>query len=133
VKCSPDRTSQAAAGNGIFVVGDRRPKTCLRDEASAADKDRELSGLHARRWGAGPDPNCNLRGAYHAWTVPDLTIARFYPDLVSTKKCPLILLKLKRPALLIDGEAKPFDPAAFGACVAAAPGYSMGFDAAVRA
>ena len=25
-------TSQAAAGNGIFVVGDRRPKTCLRDE-----------------------------------------------------------------------------------------------------
>jgi len=36
-------------------------------------------------------------------------------------------------ALLIDGEAKPFDPAAFDACVAAAPGYSMGFDAAVRA
>jgi hypothetical protein len=35
-------------------------------------------------------------------------------------------------ALLIDGEAKPFDPAAFAACVAAAPGYSMGFDAAVR-
>src|SRR5215475_7133928 len=24
--------AQAAAGNGIFVVGDRRPKTCLRDE-----------------------------------------------------------------------------------------------------
>jgi dienelactone hydrolase len=72
-------------------------------------------------------------GAYHAWTVPDLTTARFYPDFVSTKKCPLILLGPKRPASLIDGEAKPFDPAAFGACVAAAPGYSMGFDAAVRA
>src|SRR5215471_14313880 len=72
-------------------------------------------------------------GAYHAWTVPDLTTARFYPDLVSTKKCPLILLGPKRPALLIDGEAKPFDPAAFAACVAATPGYSMGFDAAVRA
>jgi dienelactone hydrolase len=72
-------------------------------------------------------------GAYHAWTVPDLTTARFYPDYVSTKKCPLILLGPKRPALLIDGEAKPFDPAAFGACVATAPGYSMGFDAAVRA
>jgi dienelactone hydrolase len=71
-------------------------------------------------------------GAYHAWTVPDLTTARFYPDLLSTKKCPLILLGPKRPALLIDGEPKPFDPAAFGACVAAAPGYSMGFDAAVR-
>ena len=72
-------------------------------------------------------------GAYHAWTVPDLPPARFYPDLVSTKKCPLFLLGPKQPALLIDGEAKPFDPAAFGACVAAAPGYSMGFDAAVRA
>jgi len=72
-------------------------------------------------------------GAYHAWTVPDQPTARFYPDFVSTKKCPLILLGPKRPALLIDGEAKPFDPAAFGACVAAAPGYSMGFDAAVRA
>jgi len=72
-------------------------------------------------------------GAYHAWTVPDLATARFYPDYVSTKKCPLILLGPKRPALLIDGEAKPFDPAAFGACVAAAPGYSMEFDAAVRA
>jgi dienelactone hydrolase len=71
-------------------------------------------------------------GAYHAWTVPDLTRARFYPDLVSTKKCPFILLGSKGPALLIDGEAKAFDPTTFGACVAAAPGYSMGFDAAVR-
>ena len=49
------------------------------------------------------------------------------------RRCPLILLGPKQFALLIDGEAKPFDPAAFGACVAAAPGYSMGFDAAVRA
>jgi len=72
-------------------------------------------------------------GAYHAWTVPDQPAARFYPDLVSTKKCPLILLGPKQPALLIDGETKPFDPAAFAACVAAAPGYSLGFDAAVRA
>jgi dienelactone hydrolase len=72
-------------------------------------------------------------GAYHAWTVPDQPTARFYPDFVSTKKCPLILLGPKRTALLIDGEAKPFDPATFGACLAAAPGYSMGFDAAVRA
>ena len=72
-------------------------------------------------------------GAYHGWTVPDLTTVRFYPDLVSTKKCPLILLGPDRPALLIDGEPKPFDPTAFGSCLAAAPGYSMGFDAAVRA
>ena len=72
-------------------------------------------------------------GAYHAWTVSDQPTARFYPDFVSTKKCPIILLGRKAPALLIDGEPKPFDPAAFAACAAAAPGYSMGFDAAVRA
>jgi dienelactone hydrolase len=72
-------------------------------------------------------------GAYHAWTVPDQPTARFYPDFVSTKKCPLILLGPKRTALLIDGEAKPFAPATFGACIAAAPGYSRGFEAAVRA
>ena len=72
-------------------------------------------------------------GAYHAWTAADLGSARFYPDFVSTKKCPIILLGPKRPAALIDGEVKPFDPASFGTCVAAAPGYSMGFDPAVRA
>jgi dienelactone hydrolase len=71
-------------------------------------------------------------GTYHAWTVSDLPTARFYADFVSTKKCPLILLGPKQPALLIDGAPKPFDPAAFGACVAAAPGYWMGFDEAVR-
>ena len=72
-------------------------------------------------------------GAYHAWTVSEQPTARFYPDLVSTKKCPIILLGRKAPAFLIDGEPKPFDPAAFAACAAAAPGYSTGFDAAVRA
>lgn len=72
-------------------------------------------------------------GAYHAWTVPDVTSARFFSDLVSTKKCPLILLGPQGPAFLIDGGTKPFDPATFAACVAAAPGYSVGFDAAVRA
>jgi len=72
-------------------------------------------------------------GAYHAWTVPDLTSARFYPDYVSTKKCPLILLGPSRPEFLIDGQAKAFDPSAFGACLREAPGYSMAYDAAVRA
>ncbi|UPJ47197.1 dienelactone hydrolase family protein [Bradyrhizobium sp. 200] len=88
---------------------------------------------YARAAGApAPIESVIYPGAYHAWTVPDLT-TQFYPNLVSTKKCPLILLGPKRVALLIDGETKPFDPATFGACVAAAPGYWMGFDAAVRA
>ena len=34
--------------------------------------------------------------AYHGWTAPDLPSARFYPDFVSTKKCPLILLGARR-------------------------------------
>ena len=72
-------------------------------------------------------------GAYHAWTVPDLVTARFYPELVSAKKCPLILLGPNRLMFLIDEQAKPFDPGFFGACMKEAPGYSMGFDAAVRA
>ena len=64
-------------------------------------------------------------GAYHAWTVPSLVTLRFYPEFVSTKKCPLILLGPNRPVLLIDGQAKPFDPSSFGACMGEAPGYSM--------
>jgi dienelactone hydrolase len=89
---------------------------------------------YARAAGApAPIETAIYPGAYHAWTVSDLGSARFYPDFVSTKKCPLILLGPNRPAVLIDGKVKPFDPASFGKCVAAAPGYSMGFDAAVRA
>jgi dienelactone hydrolase len=71
--------------------------------------------------------------AYHAWTVPDLVTARFYPELVSAKKCPLILIGPNRLMLLMDEQAKPFDPGFFGACMKQAPGYWMGFDAAVRA
>ncbi|GLR87022.1 dienelactone hydrolase family protein [Bradyrhizobium iriomotense] len=72
------------------------------------------------------------REAHHAWTVPSLVTLRFYPDYVSTKKCPLILLGSRGPAFLIDGQAKPFEPGFLGACMSEAPGYSMVFDAAVR-
>lgn len=69
--------------------------------------------------------------AVHAWTVAGVP-RRFYPDYVSTKKCPVILLGTNRVDSLVEGQAKPFDPLAFGACLRAAPGYSMGYDAAVR-
>jgi dienelactone hydrolase len=71
-------------------------------------------------------------GAYHAWTVSSLGRLRFYPEYVSTKKCPLVLLGPKRPLFLVDGQTKPFDPSSIGACMAESPGYSMAFDAAVR-
>ena len=64
---------------------------------------------------------------------PSLTTLRFYPEYASTKQCPLILLGSGRPTLLVDGHPAPFDPASFGACMAKAPGYSMVYDAAVRA
>jgi dienelactone hydrolase len=72
-------------------------------------------------------------GAYHAWTVPDLVTLRFYPALVSTKKCPTILLGPGGPKFLVDGQTKPFEPGYVGTCMREAPGYSMAFDAAVRA
>ena len=72
-------------------------------------------------------------GAYHAWTVPDLVTLRFYPELVSTKKCPVILLGSDGPMFLVDGQTKPFEPGFIGTCMREAPGYSMRFDAAVRA
>jgi dienelactone hydrolase len=72
-------------------------------------------------------------GAYHAWTVSSLGPLRFYPEYPSAKRCPPILLGPDRPVLLVDGQAKPFDPTAFGACMGEAPGYSMAYDAAVRA
>jgi dienelactone hydrolase len=72
-------------------------------------------------------------GAYHAWTVPSLTTLRFYGEYPSTKKCPLILIGPASSALLVDGKPAPFDPTAFGACMAEAPGYSMVYDADVRA
>ena len=72
-------------------------------------------------------------GAYHAWTVPSLVTLRFYPEYVSTKKCPLILLGPNRPLFLIDGKAKQFDPSSFGACMGEGPGYSMVYNAAIRA
>jgi dienelactone hydrolase len=71
-------------------------------------------------------------GAYHAWTVPGLGTSRFYPEYVSTKNCPLILLGQTQPVLLSDSQEKPFNAGSFAACIAAAPGYTMGFDAAVR-
>jgi dienelactone hydrolase len=71
-------------------------------------------------------------GAYHAWTVSSLVTLRFYPEYLSAKKCPMILLGPKRPMFLIDAQPKPFDPGLFSACMGESPGYSMVFDAAVR-
>lgn len=72
-------------------------------------------------------------GAYHGWTVSDAPPLRFYPELVSTKKCPIILFGSGPPKILVRSETMPFDPGIYGACMREAPGYSLAYDAAARA
>ena len=72
-------------------------------------------------------------GAYHAWTVTTAGSARFYPQLVSTRKCPFILFGAGRVSLLVDGKEAPLDVDIVERCRAEGAGYTMGFDAAVRA
>jgi dienelactone hydrolase len=102
------------------------------DNLPVAKVDDYLAYANAAGFPA-PIETVTYQGAYHAWTVPGLTTLRFYPEYGSTKKCPLILLGPSRPALLVAGQVKPFDPNTFGVCMAEAPGYTMVYDAAVRA
>jgi hypothetical protein len=65
--------------------------------------------------------------------VSDAPPLRFYPELVSTKKCPIILLGSGPPRILVGAEPRPFDPGTYDACMREAPGYSLAYDPAVRA
>ena len=110
----------------LMLLGDQD------DNLPVAKVESYLAYAHAAENPA-PIESVTYPGAYHAWTVPSLGTLRFYPQYPSTKKCPLILLGPNRPVFLIDGQAKPFDPNAFRACMDEAPGYAMAYDAAVRA
>ena len=80
------------------IMADRRSRRLYRRAGAdaarrartkfAGGKDRELSGLCARRGAPAPIETVIYPGAYHAWTVPEIAGARFDPDFVSTKKCP---------------------------------------------
>jgi dienelactone hydrolase len=72
-------------------------------------------------------------GAYHAWTVSSLGSPRFYPQYASTRKCPYVLLGPSQPTLLVEGRQKPVDPKVMRACLQEGRGYSMAYDAALRA
>jgi dienelactone hydrolase len=72
-------------------------------------------------------------GAHHAWTVSSLGAARFYPQYGSSRKCPLMLLGSDKPAFLVDGQAKPFDVNFARKCLGEGQGYSMAYDASIRA
>jgi dienelactone hydrolase len=86
--------------------------------------------------GAGHAPPIDVSiypGAYHAWTVPSLGTARFYPQYDSTRKCPYILLGSSRPTLLIGGQEKPMELAALQSCLKDGRGYTMAYDESARA
>jgi dienelactone hydrolase len=104
-----------------------------KDDNLPVAKVRDYLAYATAAGAAAPIEVVTYPGAYHAWTVPSLATLRFYPEYPSTKKCPLILIGPGRPVLLVDGQMRPFDPTAFGACISEAPGYSMVYDAAVRA
>jgi dienelactone hydrolase len=72
-------------------------------------------------------------GARHAWTVSSLGAPRFYPQYGSTRRCPLILQGSDKPAFLIDGQAKPFGADFMRKCLGEGQGYSMAYDASIRA
>jgi dienelactone hydrolase len=73
------------------------------------------------------------RGGQHAWTVSTLGPSRFYPQYDSMRRCPFILLGSGGPALLINGGTEPIDPKTIGSCVREGQGYSMAYDAELRA
>jgi dienelactone hydrolase len=89
---------------------------------------------YARSVGPAPPIDVSIYpGADHAWTIPSLGAARFYPQYPSTRKCPYLLLGPSRPALLISGREAPMDPSAFQTCLKNGQGYAMGYDEAARA
>ena len=89
---------------------------------------------YARSAGSAPPIDVSIYpAAYHAWTVPSLGAARFYPQYPSTRKCPYLLLGPSRPALLISGREAPMDPNVMQTCLKDGQGYTMAYDEAARA
>jgi dienelactone hydrolase len=89
---------------------------------------------YARSTGPAPPIDVSIYpAAYHAWTVPGLGAARFYPQYPSTRKCPYLLLAPSRPALLISGREAPMDPNVMQTCLKDGQGYTMAYDEAARA
>lgn len=89
---------------------------------------------YARAAGAAPPIEVKVYpGGYHAWTVSTLGAPRFYPQYASTRKCPYLLLGAAAPTLLVDGLQKPFDPTVMRDCLKEGRGYSMAYDASLRA
>ncbi len=109
----------------LMLLGDRD------DNLPIAKADGYLS--YARAAGRSPPIEVSIyRGAYHAWTVPNLGAPRFYEQYESTRACPYVLLGPDRPTLLIEGEERPLDPGVLRTCLKGGRGYTMAYDGIAR-
>jgi dienelactone hydrolase len=122
-----------AAGPGAYTGAPILMLLGEKDENLPVAKAEEYL-TYARSVGPAPPIDVSIYpGADHAWTIPSLGAARFYPQYPSTRKCPYLLLGPSRPALLISGREAPMDPSAFQTCLKNGQGYAMGYDEAARA
>jgi dienelactone hydrolase len=72
-------------------------------------------------------------GAYHAWANPRLKPTKYYPQHTSMRKCPMILIHAGRANILTEHGEMSMDRALLEKCRAAGRGYTMGFNAQIRA
>jgi len=72
-------------------------------------------------------------GAYHAWANPHTPKAQFFADAGSARKCPMMLVGDEGLQNLVNGQEAPFDAADRQRCLASGRGYTMGFNAGIRA
>jgi hypothetical protein len=101
--------SGAAAGNGIFAAGDRRPKTCLRDKAYAQ---RHKSRPHrsrktGRKW-AFPQAGLPRRVSVD-WMVVESVICE--PGSALTTGINRANSRIRRPFVNASGQINPVSQA----------------------
>jgi dienelactone hydrolase len=129
----PAGVNGVTAGSGAYTGAPILMLLGEKDENLPVAKAEEYL-TYARSAGRAPPIDVSIYpGADHAWTIPSLGAARFYPQYPSTRKCPYLLLGPSRPALLISGREAPMDPGAFQTCLKDGQGYGMGYDESARA
>src|SRR5581483_6861711 len=68
-------------------------------------------------------------GAHHAWDVAAFQPARFFPNHVSRRICPVVDFGGPAPVYVLDdGRSRPFNLEEDTACRARSNGYTMGYD-----
>jgi dienelactone hydrolase len=122
----------AVDGQGAFTGAPVLMLLGEKDDNLPVAKARDYVAYAGRRGSAPSIEVFIYPGAYHAWTVPDLGAPRFYGEYRSTRKCPYLLLGGMVPSLLVEGDARPIDPALMQGCLKEGQGYRMAYDEGAR-